>query len=58
MRMRRSRVVGSGFDTSASINDRPHGSLNFQSIEKPECAFRRKMPLEAFFAIGVRLFGL
>ena len=39
-------------------NDRPHGSLNFQSLETPEMAFRRKMPLEAYFAIGHRLFGL
>ena len=39
-------------------NDRPHGSLNFQSLETPEEAFRRKMPLEAYFAIGHRLFGL
>lgn len=39
-------------------NDRPHGSLNFQSLETPERAFRRKMPLEAYFAIGHRLFGL
>jgi len=39
-------------------NDRPHGSLNFQSLETPEKAFRRKMPLEAYFAIGHSLFGL
>jgi putative transposase len=39
-------------------NDRPPGSLNFQSLETPERAFRRKMPLEAYFAIGHRLFGL
>jgi putative transposase len=32
--------------------------LNFQSLETPERAFRRKMPLEAYFAIGHRLFGL
>jgi putative transposase len=32
--------------------------LNFQSLETPEMAFRRKMPLEAYFAIGHRLFGL
>jgi len=32
--------------------------LNFQSLETPEKAFRRKMPLEAYFAIGHRLFGL
>jgi len=39
-------------------NDRPHGSLNFLSLETPEKAFRRKMPLEAYFSIGHRLFGL
>lgn len=39
-------------------NNRPHGSLNFQGLETPEMAFRRKMPLEAYFAIGHRLFGL
>jgi putative transposase len=39
-------------------NDRPHGSLNFDKIETPNQAFMRKMPQEAFFAIGNRLFGL
>jgi transposase InsO family protein len=39
-------------------NDRPHGSLNFLSLETPEMAFRPKMPLEAYFAVGHRLFGL
>ena len=39
-------------------NNRPHGSLNIQCLETPEMAFRRKMPLEAYFAIGHRLFGL
>jgi putative transposase len=39
-------------------NDKAHGSLNFLSLETPEKAFRRKMPLEAYFSIGHRLFGL
>jgi len=39
-------------------NDRPHGRLNFQSLQTPERAFRQKMPLEAYFAIGHRLFEL
>jgi putative transposase len=39
-------------------NDRPHESLNFQRPETPEKAFRRKMPLEAYFAVGHGLFGL
>ncbi|MDI9616886.1 MAG: IS481 family transposase, partial [Methanothrix sp.] len=39
-------------------NDRPHGSLDLERIETPEMAFRRKMPLEAYFAIAHRLFGL
>jgi putative transposase len=39
-------------------NNRPHGSLNFDKIETPNQAFMRKMPQEAFFAIGHRLFGL
>jgi len=53
------RSAFSSFDEFISwYNDRPHGSLNFQSLETPEKAFRRKMPLEAYFAIGHRLFGL
>ena len=39
-------------------NDRPHGSLEFERLETPNKAFRRKMPLEAYYAIGHRLFGL
>jgi putative transposase len=39
-------------------NDRPHGSLEFERLETPDRAFRRKMPLEAYYAIGCRLFGL
>jgi putative transposase len=53
------RSVFHSFDEFITwYNDRPHGSLNFQSLETPERAFRRKMPLEAYFAIGHRLFGL
>lgn len=53
------RQAFSSFDEFINwYNDRPHGSLNFQSLETPEMAFRRKMPLEAYFAIGHRLFGL
>jgi putative transposase len=39
-------------------NDRPHGSLDFDRLEPPNQAFLRKMPQEAFFGIGDRLFGL
>ena len=39
-------------------NNRPHGSLNFEKLETPEEAFWRKMPPEAIFGIGHRLFGL
>jgi putative transposase len=39
-------------------NDRPHGSLDFDRLETPNQAFLRKMPQEAFFGIGHRLFGL
>ena len=39
-------------------NNRPHGSLDFERLETPEQAFRRKMRLEMYFAIGHRLFGL
>jgi len=39
-------------------NNRPHGSLDFERLETPELAFRRKMPLEVYFRIGHRLFGL
>jgi len=39
-------------------NNRPHGSLDFDRLETPEKAFWRKIPLEAVFGIGHRLFGL
>ncbi len=39
-------------------NNRPHGSLDFNKLETPEMAFWRKIPLEAIFGIGYRLFGL
>jgi putative transposase len=53
------RSAFSSFDDFISwYNDRPHGSLNIESIETPEMAFRRKMFLEAYFRIGHRLFGL
>jgi len=39
-------------------NDKAHGCMNILSLETPEKAFRRKMPLEAYFSIGHRLFGL
>jgi putative transposase len=39
-------------------NDRPHGSLDFDRLETPNQAFLRRMPQEAFFGIGNRLFGL
>jgi hypothetical protein len=39
-------------------NNRPHGSLNFDELETPEQAFWRKLPMEVFFGIGNRLFGL
>ena len=34
------------------VNNRPHGSLNFEKLETPEQAFWRKMPPEAIFGIG------
>ena len=39
-------------------NNRPHGSLDFERFETPEKAFRRKMPQEAYYRIGRKLFGL
>ena len=39
-------------------NNRPHGSLDFDRLETPDRAFWRKMPLEAIFGVGHRLFGL
>jgi len=59
------RLLAAGCAAAVSLeefvncyNDKPHGSLNFLSLETPEKAFRRKMPLEAYFSIGHRLFGL
>jgi putative transposase len=43
---KRHRHAFSSFDEFINwYNDRPHGSLNFQSLETPRIAFRRKMPL-------------
>ena len=56
---KRQRHALSSFDEFINwYNDRPHVSLNIQNIETPMIAFGRKMPLEAYFAIGHRLFGL
>jgi len=56
---KRHRSDFSSFEEFINLyNNRPHRSFNFQSLETPEMAFRRKMPLEAYFAIGHRLFGL
>jgi len=56
---KRHRHAFSSFDEFINwYNDRPHGSLNLQNLETPRIAFRRKMPSEAYFAIGHRLFGL
>jgi len=56
---RKHRSAFSSFDDFIGWhNDRPHGSLNIEHAETPEMAFRRKMPLEAYFSIGQRLFGL
>lgn len=53
------RSAFSSFDQFVSwYNNRPHGSLNLERLETPEMAFRRKMPQEAYFSIGNRLFGL
>lgn len=47
------RSAFSSFDEFITWHDnRPHGSLHFHVLETPEMAFRRKMPLEAYFAIG------
>ncbi len=35
-----------------------HGSVDFEHLETPERAFRRKMRLEMYFAIDQRSFGL
>ena len=56
---KRHRSDFSSFDEFISwYNERPHGSLDLERLETPEMAFRRKMPLEVYFAIGHRLFGL
>jgi len=56
---KRNRSAFSSFEELINwYNDRPHGSLNFLSLETPEKASRRKMPLEAYFSIVHRLFGL
>lgn len=39
-------------------NNRPHGGLEFKRLETPKQAFYRKMPQEAYFRIGHKLFGL
>ena len=38
-------------------NNRPHGSLDFNTLETPSMAFWRRLPKEAIFNIGVRIFG-
>ena len=38
-------------------NDRPHGSLDFENLESPNLAFWRRLPQEAIFGIGIRVFG-
>ena len=56
---RRHRSAFSSFDEFIEwYNNRPHGSLDFERLETPEQAFRRKMPLEAYFGMGHKLFGL
>ena len=56
---KRHRSAFSSFEGFISwYNERPHGSLDLERLETPEMAFRRKMPLEVYFAIGHRLFGL
>ena len=55
----RHRLAFSSFEQFRDwYNNRPHGSLDFEHLETPEKAFRRKMRLEMYFAIGHRLFGL
>jgi len=39
-------------------NRRPHGALELEKLESPEDAFWSRLPIEAKFRIGVRLFGL
>lgn len=55
----RHRLAFSSFEEFREwYNNRPHGSLDFEHLETPEKAFRRKMRPEMYFAIGHRLFGL
>jgi ferric-dicitrate binding protein FerR (iron transport regulator) len=55
----RHRLAFSSFEEFREwYNNRPHGSLEFERLETPERAFRRKMRPEMYFAIGHRLFGL
>ena len=54
----RHRLAFSSFEEFREwYNNRPHGSLDSEHLEKPEKAFRRKMRTEMYFAIGHRLFG-
>jgi putative transposase len=39
-------------------NRRPHGALELEELESPDDAFWKRLPIEAKFRIGVRLFGL
>lgn len=39
-------------------NKRPHGTLKLEQLESPQDAFWNRLPIEAKFRIGVRLFGL
>jgi putative transposase len=56
---KRHRLAFSSFEEFKEwYNNRPHGSLEFEHLETPNRAFRRKMRLEMYFAIGHRLFGL
>jgi putative transposase len=56
---KRHRLAFSSFEEFREwYNNRPHGSLEFERLETPERAFRRKMRPEMYFAIGHRLFGL
>ena len=49
------RAVLSSFDEFICwYNNRPHGNLDIQCLETPKMAFGRKMPPEAYFAIGHR----
>jgi len=39
-------------------NRRPYGALKLEELESPEDTFWKRLPIEAKFRIGVRLFGL